>query len=137
MGETLGIAHNVFEKIEREKDRKERLKKYEEWQKTKVKKQQKIAEIKAKIKEAEASNNGNRLAQVAEPEVSISQYISMSQIEKIDGGLFSQSSGCKFSRKVWTDRISKHSRLLKIRSQELILKPQRFQFMYSFMTLIL
>ena len=74
MGETLGIAHNVFEKIEREKDRKERLKKYEEWQKTKVKKQQKIAEIKAKIKEAEASNNGNRLAQVAEPEVCISYF---------------------------------------------------------------
>ena len=73
MGETLGIAHNVFEKIEREKDRKERLKKYEEWQKTKVKKQQKIAEIKAKIKEADASNNGNRVAQVGEPEVSILQ----------------------------------------------------------------
>ena len=33
MGETLGIAHNVFEKMEREKDRKERMKKYEEWQK--------------------------------------------------------------------------------------------------------
>ena len=75
MGETLGIAHNVFEKIEREKDRKERLKKYEEWQKTKVKKQQKIAEIKAKIKEAEASNKCNRLAQVAEPEVSISHFV--------------------------------------------------------------
>ena len=73
MGETLGIAHNVFEKIEREKDRKERLKKYEEWQKTKVKKQQKIVEFKAKIKEADASNNGNRVAQVGEPEVSILQ----------------------------------------------------------------
>ena len=24
MGETLGISHNVFEKVEREKDRKER-----------------------------------------------------------------------------------------------------------------
>ena len=32
----MGIAHNVFEKMEREKDRKERLKKYEDWQKEKA-----------------------------------------------------------------------------------------------------
>ena len=68
MGETLGISHNVFEKVEREKDRKERLKKYEEWQKTKAKKQQKIAEMKAKLKEA---NSNGSLANVAEPEVCI------------------------------------------------------------------
>ena len=68
MGEMLGVAHNVSEKIELEKD-----KKFEAWQKTKVEKQQKIVEIKAKIKEADASNNGNRVAQVAEPEVSILQ----------------------------------------------------------------
>ena len=73
MGETLGITHKVFEKMECEKDPKERLKKHEAWQKTMVKKQQKIVEIKAKIKEAEASNNGNRVAQVGEPEVSILQ----------------------------------------------------------------
>ena len=73
MGETLEIAHNVFEKIEREKDQNERPKKYEAWQKTKVEKQQKIAEIKVKIKEAECSNNGNRVAQVQEHEVSILQ----------------------------------------------------------------
>ena len=40
MGETLGIAHNVFEKVAREKDRKERLKKFDEWQKVKARKQQ-------------------------------------------------------------------------------------------------
>ena len=45
MGETLGIAHNVFEKVAREKDRKERMKKYDEWQRLKIKKQQKISEI--------------------------------------------------------------------------------------------
>ena len=72
MGETLGVAHKVFEKIECEKDQNERPKKYAAWQKTKVEKQQKIAEIKVKIKEAEGSNNGKR-AQVAKPEVSISQ----------------------------------------------------------------
>ena len=49
------------------------MKKREAWQKTKVKKQQKIVETKAKIKEADASNNGNRVAQVGEPEVSILQ----------------------------------------------------------------
>ena len=54
MGETLGIAHNVFEKMERERDRKERMKKYEDWQKEKVKKQQKIKEMQAKVKDAEA-----------------------------------------------------------------------------------
>ncbi len=35
MGETLGIAVNVFEKAERERDRKERMKKIEEWKKEK------------------------------------------------------------------------------------------------------
>ena len=45
MGETLGIAHNVFEKVAREKDRKERIKKYDEWQRLKIKKQQKINEL--------------------------------------------------------------------------------------------
>jgi len=33
MGETLGISHNVFEKAERERDRKERMKKLEDWKK--------------------------------------------------------------------------------------------------------
>ena len=73
MGETLGISHNVFEKVEREKDRKERMKKYEEWQKTKVKKQQKIAEMKAKAKEA---SNGS-LANVAVSEVCILTHAKM------------------------------------------------------------
>ncbi len=49
----MGISHNVFEKMEREKDRKERLKKYEEWQKEKVKKQRKLEEMRARIKVAE------------------------------------------------------------------------------------
>ena len=35
MGETLGIAKNVFEKAERERDRKERLKALEDWNKEK------------------------------------------------------------------------------------------------------
>ena len=35
MGETLGISHNVFEKAERERDRKERLKALEDWKKEK------------------------------------------------------------------------------------------------------
>ena len=55
MGETLGIAHNVFEKVAREKDRKERLKKFDEWQKIKLQKQKKIEELK-KLRNLEASN---------------------------------------------------------------------------------
>ena len=58
MGETLGIAHNVFEKVAREKDRKERLKKFDEWQKIKIQKQKKIEEMK-KIRALEASSNGS------------------------------------------------------------------------------
>ena len=56
MGETLGIAHNVFEKMAREKDRKERLKKYEDWQKEKVRKKQRLRDMRDKIKKAEKAN---------------------------------------------------------------------------------
>lgn len=59
MGETLKIAHNVFEKMERERDRKERLKKYEDWQKEKVKKKQRLKEIQHRIKEVEKSKPGS------------------------------------------------------------------------------
>jgi hypothetical protein len=48
MGETLGIAHNVFEKMEREKDRKERLKKYEEWQKEQEKRKLRLKDMQAR-----------------------------------------------------------------------------------------
>lgn len=51
MGETLGIAHNVFEKMERERDRKERLKKVEDWNKEKQKKKQRIKEMQMKVEE--------------------------------------------------------------------------------------
>ena len=47
MGETLGISQNVHEKMAREKDRKERLKKYENWQKDKSRKQKRLALLKA------------------------------------------------------------------------------------------
>ena len=57
MGETLGIAHNVFEKVAREKDRKERLKKYESWQKEKVLKQEKIKNLQEKLKEKEQNGS--------------------------------------------------------------------------------
>ena len=59
MGETLGISHNVFEKAEREKDRKERLKKFEDWQKEKVKKKQRLRTMRERLKEVEktASNS--------------------------------------------------------------------------------
>jgi len=45
MGETLGISVNVFEKVAREKDRKERLKRFDEWQRLKIQKQKKISGI--------------------------------------------------------------------------------------------
>jgi len=48
MGETLGIAHNVFEKMEREKDRKERLKKYEEWSKEQERRKLKLRDMQAR-----------------------------------------------------------------------------------------
>ena len=35
MGETLGISTNIWEKKEREKDRKERMKAIEEWNREK------------------------------------------------------------------------------------------------------
>lgn len=35
MGETLGISSNIWEKKEREKDRKERMKAIEEWNREK------------------------------------------------------------------------------------------------------
>lgn len=53
MGETLGIAHNVFEKVAREKDREERLKQYEEWQKDHAKRKQQLTEMQAKLKQVE------------------------------------------------------------------------------------
>lgn len=60
MGETLGISVNVFEKVAREKDRKERLKKFDEWQKIKIQKQKKIKEMKtSKALGLEASSNGS------------------------------------------------------------------------------
>lgn len=62
MGETLGIAHNVFEKVAREKDRKERLKKFDEWQRTKAKKQQRLVGLKARL-----GPNGS-FASMADPE---------------------------------------------------------------------
>lgn len=62
MGETLGIAHNVFEKVAREKDRKERLKKFDEWQKQKAKKQQRLVELRARM-----GPNGS-VASMADPE---------------------------------------------------------------------
>ncbi len=62
MGETLGIAHNVFEKVAREKDRKERLKKYEEWQRVKLKRQQRIKDMRTRI-----GPNGS-VASMADPE---------------------------------------------------------------------
>ncbi|TRY61924.1 hypothetical protein TCAL_16259 [Tigriopus californicus] len=69
MGETLGIAHNVFEKMERERDRKERIKKYEEWQKVKVKKQQKLKVMKAKIRvNEELRRNDESQSQLSEIE---------------------------------------------------------------------
>ena len=49
MGETLGIAHNVFEKMEREKDRKERLKKYEEWVKEQEKRKLRLRDMQARL----------------------------------------------------------------------------------------
>ena len=57
MGETLGISRNVFEKMAAEKDRKERMKKYEEWQKDKARKQKRIALIKVKVLPEEILQN--------------------------------------------------------------------------------
>ena len=85
----MGIAHNVFEKMEREKDRKERMKKYEEWQKVrnlsencsrltlisaknyfqeKVKKQQKIKDMQTRVKEAERRLDFEAVDNLAEGE---------------------------------------------------------------------
>ncbi len=48
MGETLGISHNVAEEMERKRDRKERLKKYEEWQKEQEKRKLKLKDMQAR-----------------------------------------------------------------------------------------
>ena len=59
MGTTLRIAHNVFEKVRVEKDRKERLQKYEDWQKEKVKKIKALDEFKARMRCNQESKEGN------------------------------------------------------------------------------
>lgn len=56
MGTTLRIAHNVFEKVRVEKDRKERLQKCDDWQKEKIKKLKALEEIKSRIRHVEESN---------------------------------------------------------------------------------
>ena len=53
MGSTLRIAHNVFDKVAKEKERKERLGKYDDWQKEKIRKEKALKELKSKIREAE------------------------------------------------------------------------------------
>jgi hypothetical protein len=62
MGETLGIAHNVFEKMERERDRKERLKKVEDWNKEKGKKRARIKEMQNRVKDAEQKKATEQVA---------------------------------------------------------------------------
>ena len=59
MGETLGIAHNVFEKMEREKDRKERLKKYEEWLKDQEKRKTRLKDIQARSRSTIQNSKSN------------------------------------------------------------------------------
>ncbi len=80
MGETLGIAHNVFEKVAREKDRKERLKKFEDWQKEKAAKEQKIKRIRDNLKE---KNQNGSLANIFATEEDLgntSNYMSITLI---------------------------------------------------------
>jgi len=65
MGETLGIAHNVFEKMEREKDRKERMKKYEEWLKDQEKRKTRLKDIQARSRSTiQKSKSNSRLCYV-------------------------------------------------------------------------
>lgn len=59
MGETLRISHNVFEKAERDKDRKEKLKKFEDWQKVKKEKGEKLRRMQSKIRDARRLSNQN------------------------------------------------------------------------------
>ena len=59
MGETLGIAHNVFEKMERERDRKERLKKYEEWTKEQERRKLRLRDMQARcVRRYQSLSNG-------------------------------------------------------------------------------
>ena len=60
MGTTLKIAHNVFDKVKVEKDRKERLKDFDDWQKEKARKTKALAEFQANLRslrEARAEEN--------------------------------------------------------------------------------
>ena len=50
MGTTLGISHNVFDKVKVEKDRKERLKDYDDWQKEKARKMKALDEFKSNLR---------------------------------------------------------------------------------------
>ena len=58
----MGIAHNVFEKMQREKDRKERMKKYEDWQKEKQMKKKRLSEMQKQLKEAKAASSSSSSA---------------------------------------------------------------------------
>ena len=63
MGSTLKIAHNVFDKVKVEKDRKERLKDFDDWQKEKARKTKALAEFQANLRnlrESRAADNGSK-----------------------------------------------------------------------------
>ena len=61
MGTTLGISHNVFDKVKVEKDRKERLKDYDDWQKEKARKIKALAEFQASLRNMRQSRAEDKI----------------------------------------------------------------------------
>jgi len=78
MGETLGISHNVFEKAERERDRKERMKKIDEWKKEKSVRMKRASVYAKKANDrmqrelsAKSANNGRTVSRTCSAEPSL------------------------------------------------------------------
>ena len=72
MGATLKIAHNSFEKVKVERDRKERLQRVDDWQKEKARKLKALEEFKAKQRECrlltEKNITDNSITSIGEDE---------------------------------------------------------------------
>ena len=80
MGTTLGIAHNVFDKVKVEKDRKERLKDFDDWQKEKARKVKALKELQDNLRRLKESREEDKIV----TECSINSAISVGESDDIE-----------------------------------------------------
>ena len=80
MGTTLGIAHNVFDKVKVEKDRKERLKDFDDWQKEKARKVKALKELQDNLRRLKESREEDKIV----TECSINSATSVGESDDIE-----------------------------------------------------